>query len=115
MELIKAEANLNVVADLSCGGRSNSSGDGLTCDGNIEINLCAHEFGNVYLSVEEHLCLCDLLGLVVSMLRTDTEDNFLAYIGIELTRGALLGGNGNLILIEVEGVLAATNILQGRS
>ena len=30
VELIEAEANLDVVADLSGGGRSNSRGDGLT-------------------------------------------------------------------------------------
>ena len=83
VELVKAEANLDLVADLGLGGRSNARGNGLTCDINIQINFSTHQLGYVNGSVKLHDGLVQLFLLVVNMLGTDTEDNFLADILLE--------------------------------
>ena len=97
MELIKAEANVDVVADLRLGGRLNSCGDGLTRDGNIQIDLCAHELGYVNLSVKLDGSLCKLFFLIVNVLGTDTEDDLFANISVELAVCALVGMGTELV------------------
>ena len=107
VELVEVEAYLDVIADLRGGGRINTGGNGLTGDRDIEVDLCAHELGYVNVGVEEDLSLLDLLRLVVNVLGTDAEYDFLAYISVELAVLALIGGDRNSVLVEVEGVVVA--------
>ena len=110
VDTLEVERDVYIVAGLRGGGRLYAGGELGAADVDIQIDLCAHQLGYDDVRVDNAVlafALLDELGLIVDMLGTDTEADFLADVRLENAILVLALGQNDGILVELEGELAA--------
>src|SRR5699024_9711051 len=108
VDLVLVECDADGIAVTGLGGGRDAGGHLVALVVQVQVDLGAHHFGNLNLSVQLAVgVLCHELGLVVDVLGTDAHLDLLADISVQLAVGGLLLGQGDQVAAQVNCVLVA--------
>ena len=113
MYLVLVHCNHNLFAAAALGGGGNASHQVLTLIGHVQVDLGAHQLGNLNLGADMAVGMLFKEFLVVlDVLRTDADLQALADVSVQLAVCGLFGGQGDVGAGQVNHKLVAV-LLQG--